>query len=158
MSITIRAAKKEDAGLVLSFIKKIAAYERLSNQVTATAEMLEEFVFEKQAAWVLIAEFNGAPCGFALFYENFSTFKGRTGLHLEDLFVDESMRGRGIGKALLGAVCREAQKRGAPRLEWTCLNWNAPSIAFYRYMGAKAMDEWTTFRLEDHEIALAENK
>lgn len=158
MSITIRAAKKEDAGLVLSFIKKIAAYERLSNQVTATAEMLEEFVFEKQAAWVLIAEFNGAPCGFALFYENFSTFKGRTGLHLEDLFVDESMRGRGIGKALFKAVCREAQKRGAPRLEWTCLNWNAPSIAFYRYMGAKPMDEWTTFRLEDHEIALAENK
>ena len=158
MSVTIREAQKSDAGLVLSFIKKIAAYERLSNQVAATAEMLAEFVFEKKTAWVLLAELNGSACGFALFYENFSTFKGRTGIHLEDLFVDECMRGRGIGKALFQAVCREAQKRGAPRLEWTCLNWNAPSIAFYRHMGAKAMDEWTTFRLENGEIGQAANK
>ena len=134
--LKIRTAQKEDAALVLSFIKKIADYEKMSDQVIATVETLEEFVFERNAAQVFLAEYNDEPAGFALFFENFSTFIGRTGLYLEDLFVDPDKRGLGIGKALFQAVAAEAERRGCQRMEWTCLDWNTPSIEFYRRMGA----------------------
>lgn len=155
---TIRLAQKEDAPIVLEFIKKIAAYEKMSDEVVATKEVLEEFVFDRQDAWVFIGEENGKPVGFALFYENFSTFLGRTGLYLEDLFVDPEMRGKGYGKALFQAVAKEADRRGCRRMEWTCLNWNKPSIDFYDYMGAVPMSDWTTYRLAGGAIKQAVQK
>lgn len=156
--LKIRTAQKEDAALVLSFIKKIADYEKMSDQVIATVETLEEFVFERNAAQVFLAEYNDEPAGFALFFENFSTFIGRTGLYLEDLFVDPDKRGLGIGKALFQAVAAEAERRGCQRMEWTCLDWNTPSIEFYRRMGAISMDEWTTYRLAGKTIKEAVQK
>lgn len=153
--LVIRTAQKEDAALVLSFIKKIAEYEKMSDQVVATVEILEEFVFDRNAAQVFLAEYEGEPVGFALFFENFSTFIGRTGLYLEDLFVDPDKRGLGIGKALFQAVAAEAERRGCQRMEWTCLDWNTPSINFYRRMGAISMDEWTTYRLAGSAIGEA---
>ena len=156
--LKIRTAQKEDAALVLSFIKKIADYEKMSDQVIATVETLEEFVFERNAAQVFLAEYNDEPAGFALFFENFSTFLGRTGLYLEDLFVDPDKRGLGIGKALFQAVAAEAERRGCQRMEWTCLDWNTPSIEFYRRMGAISMDEWTTYRLAGKAIKEAVQK
>ena len=156
--LKIRTAQKEDAALVLSFIKKIADYEKMSDQVIATVETLEEFVFERNAAQVFLAEYNDEPAGFALFFENFSTFIGRTGLYLEDLFVDPDKRGLGIGKALFQAVAAEAERRGCQRMEWTCLDWNTPSIEFYRRMGAISMDECTTYRLAGKAIKEAVQK
>ncbi len=156
--LNIRLAQKEDAGLILAFIKKIAAYEKMSDQVVATAESLETFVFERGAAQVLIAEYEGQAVGFALYFENFSTFQGRTGLYLEDLFVDEDKRGLGIGKQLFQAVAAEAVRHGCPRLEWTCLDWNQPSIDFYHFMGATPMSDWTTYRLSGKQIAQAIEK
>lgn len=151
----IRLAERADAELVLTFIKKIAAYEKMSDQVTATKELLEEFVFDRNAAFVFLGEYCGNPVGFALCFENFSTFKGRTGLYLEDLFVDPDMRGKGFGKALFQAVASEAVRRGCERMEWTCLDWNQPSIDFYHYMGATVMEEWTTYRLSGSAIQRA---
>ena len=153
--LILRTAQKEDAALVLLFIKKIAEYEKMSDQVVATVETLEEFVFDRNAAQVFLAEYEGEPVGFALFFENFSTFIGRTGLYLEDLFVDPDKRGLGIGKALFQAVAAEAERRGCQRMEWTCLDWNTPSINFYRRMGAISMDEWTTYRLAGSAIGEA---
>lgn len=155
---TIRKAEKKDAQLVLDFIKKIAGYEKMSDQVVATEELLEEFVFDRRAAEVLIGEAGGKPVGFALYFENFSTFLGRTGIHLEDLFVDPDHRGKGYGKRLFQAVCKIAAERGCQRLEWTCLNWNQPSIDFYHYMGAVPLNEWTTFRLAGDAIEAALEK
>ena len=146
-------AEKKDASLVLSFIKGIAAYEKMSDCVTATEEILEEFVFDRKAASVFLAEWQGKPVGFALFYENFSTFVGRTGMYLEDLFVLPEARGKGIGKKLFQAVAQEAVNRGCQRMEWTCLDWNRPSIEFYLRMGAVPMSEWTNYRLSGDAIA-----
>ena len=154
----IRAAKKEDSALVLSFIQKIAAYEKMSDQVVATREILEEYIFERQKAWVFIGEEDGVPVGFALFYENFSTFLGRTGMYLEDIYVDPEKRGKGYGKALFQAVAKEARQRGCQRMEWSCLNWNQPSIDFYHYMGAVPMKDWTTYRLAGDAIQKAAEK
>ncbi|MEA4853009.1 MAG: GNAT family N-acetyltransferase [Christensenella sp.] len=157
-SIKIRHANKSDAALVLDFIKKIAVYEKMQDQVSATAEDLETYIFDRKAADVLIAECDGKPVGFALFFENFSTFIGRTGLYLEDIYVDRDMRGLGIGKKLFQAVAAQAAERGCQRMEWCCLNWNQPSIDFYHYMGAQPMDDWTTFRLSGRAIRDAINK
>ena len=127
-NFVIRKAEKKDACLVLEFIRKIAEYERMSRQVVATRELLEEFVFDRKAAEVLIGEAEGRPVGFALYFENFSTFLGRTGLHLEDLFVDPDQRGKGYGKQLFQAVARIAAERGCQRLEWEL------ESAFYRFL------------------------
>lgn len=151
--ITILAAEKQDAGLILSFIRKMAAYEKMSDQVTATEESLRHFLFERKAAEVLIAEWSGSPAGFALFFENFSTFMGRTGLYLEDIYVDEDKRGLGIGKALFQAVAAEAVKCGCQRVDWVCLDWNKPARDFYHKMNAKNLDEWVLYRLSGEEIA-----
>lgn len=147
MEFHIRTAEKKDADLVLDFIRKIAAYEHMSEEVTATKELLETYIFDNKAASVLIAQQDGQPIGFALFFENFSTFVGKTGIHLEDLYVNEDKRGMGVGKALFQAVAKEAVNRGCERVEWSCLNWNTPSIAFYRALGAVPMSDWTVYRL-----------
>ena len=147
-----RFAQRKDTGIILDFINRLAEYEHMSDQVTATAELLKKSIFEDRAAFVFIGEFRRAPVGFALCFENFSTFNGRAGIHLEDLFVDPAMRGKGFGKALFQAVAAEAERRGCERMEWACLNWNTPSIEFYRHMGATALDEWTTYRLSGEAI------
>ncbi len=145
--VTIRPAERGDVGLILHFIRKLAEYEKLSGQVVATEELLEDWLFDKQKAEVLFACVDGREAGFALFFHNFSTFLGRAGIYLEDLYVDEAWRGRGCGKALLRELARIALKRGCGRLEWSCLDWNTPGIGFYLSLGAKPMEGWTVYRV-----------
>ena len=145
--MTIRAAAVTDCAAILGFIRALADYEHMSDQVVATEELLREWIFEKQKAEVLIASEDGRDIGFALYFHNFSTFLGRAGIYLEDLFVLPEYRGRGYGKALLRRLAQLTVARGCGRLEWACLDWNRPSIDFYRSLGAAAMDEWTTYRL-----------
>jgi GNAT superfamily N-acetyltransferase len=146
--LTIRPANPQDAPLILNFIKELAAYEKLLHEVVTTPEMLHESLFGAQArgAETLIAEENGVAVGFALFFHNFSTFLGKSGIYLEDLYVQPQHRGKGYGKALLDAVKSIAQQRNCGRLEWSVLDWNTPAIAFYQKYGATAMGEWTVFR------------
>lgn len=143
----IRKAVRQDVPLILEFIKGIARYEKMENEVVATTELLEEQLFDKGHAEVIFAMEEGVEVGFALFFHNFSTFLGRGGLYLEDLFVYPEHRGKGYGKALFLELVRIANERGCGRMEWVCLNWNKPSIEFYRSMGAMSLDEWTTYRL-----------
>ena len=145
--VGFRFAKPEDAGLILRFIRELAAYEKLENEVVATEELLREWIFEKQRAEVIFAVADGEDVGFALFFHNFSTFLGRAGIYLEDLFVKPEHRGKGYGKALLRELARLAVERGCGRLEWWCLDWNRPSIDFYRSLGAEPMSDWTTYRI-----------
>lgn len=140
-------AQPKDTALILHFIRELAVYEKMEDQVIATEELLTEWLFEKQKAEVVIGEAEGKPVGFALFFHNFSTFLGRAGIYLEDLFVEPSERGKGYGKALLTHLAQLAVERGCGRLEWSCLDWNQPSIDFYLSMGAQRMDDWTTYRL-----------
>lgn len=148
----IRKAEREDAALVLGFIKGIAKYEKMENEVEATVELLEEQLFDKGRAEVIFAMEDGKEVGFALFFHNFSTFVGRGGLYLGDLYVYPEYRGKGYGKALFLELVRIANERKCGRMEWVCLNWNTPSIEFYRSMGAVALDEWTTYRLTEGAI------
>ena len=145
--LTFRFAEEADAGTILSFIKALAEYEKLADQVVATEEVLREWIFRKGKAEVLFAVKDGREIGFALFFHNFSTFLGRAGLYLEDLFILPEYRGRGYGRRFLSQLARIAVERGCGRLEWYCLDWNQPSIAFYRSLGAVPLDEWTTYRL-----------
>lgn len=145
--VSIRLAEREDVGLVLRFIKELADYEKLLSEVVATEEILMETIFERRAAEVVIAELDGEPVGFALFFHNFSTFLGRPGLYLEDLYVRPEIRGKGIGKLLLSYLAKLALDRGCGRFEWWCLDWNTPSIDFYKSIGAIPMDEWTVYRV-----------
>lgn len=149
----IRKAEREDAALVLEFIKGIAKYEKMENEVEATVELLEEQLFDKGRAEVIFAMEDGKEVGFALFFHNFSTFVGRGGLYLEDLYVYPEYRGKGYGKALFLELVRIANERKCGRMEWVCLNWNTPSIEFYRSLGAVALDEWTTYRLTGDALA-----
>jgi len=144
----IRPATEGDVSLILSFIKKLAVYEKLAHEVTATEEVLRETLFgERRYAEVVIGYQGGEPVGFALFFHNYSTFLGKPGIYLEDLFVDEERRGKGFGKALLAYLSRLTKERNCGRLEWAVLNWNEPSINFYESLGAAPMNEWTVFRL-----------
>ena len=144
----IREATEADVPLIFRFIKDLADYERLAERVTATEEMLRRTLFgNPRFAEVIIAEEDGEPAGFALFFHNYSTFLGQPGIYLEDLFVREEMRGRGIGKSLLTKLARIARERGCGRVEWAVLDWNAPSIAFYRSIGAVSLDDWKIMRL-----------
>ncbi|MFA6506332.1 MAG: GNAT family N-acetyltransferase [Treponemataceae bacterium] len=145
--MTMRFADETDVPLILDFIKKLARYEKLEDKVVATEEVLRDQLFVRKGGEVVFAEVEGVPVGFALFFYNFSTFLGMRGIYLEDLYVDESHRGKGYGRALLAYLARLAKERDCGRLDWWVLNWNAPSIAFYKSLGAKPMDEWTTFRL-----------
>ena len=147
MGMTFRFAERKDSGLILSFIKGLASYEKMLDQVVATEEQLEQWIFDKQKAEVIFACEDGKEVGFALFVHNFSTFLGRAGIYLEDLFVLPEYRGRGYGKALLRKLAQIAVERECGRLEWWCLDWNKPSIDFYLSLGAKPMDEWTVYRV-----------
>jgi GNAT superfamily N-acetyltransferase len=149
MTISIRSAVRDDADLILGFICALSEYEKLRHEVRADAMMLDEHLFGTHPmAEVLIGEIDGVPCGFALFFHNFSTFEGKPGLYLEDLFVEPEARGSGLGKALLAKLAGLALERGCARMEWSVLDWNEPAIAFYRSIGAKPMDEWTVQRLD----------
>ncbi|MBA3950415.1 MAG: GNAT family N-acetyltransferase [Rubrobacter sp.] len=144
----VREASEEDVPLILSFIRELAEYEKLSREVVATEEGLRESLFgERRYAEVLIAEHDGSPAGFALFFHNFSTFLGKPGIYLEDLYVNPVFRGTGIGKKLLVHLARLAKRRGCGRLEWWVLDWNEPAIGFYESLDATAMDDWTVYRL-----------
>ena len=145
--IHIRFAQPGDGKAILGFIRGLAEYENMSDDVVATEELLKEWIFEKQKAEVLFAAMDGKEVGFALFFHNFSTFLGRAGIYLEDLFVLPEYRGMGCGTALLRKLAQIALERGCGRLEWACLDWNKPSIDFYLSLGARPMDEWTTYRL-----------
>ena len=139
--------KKKDIPLILHFIKELADYERMSDRVIATEDLLKEWIFEKKKAEVLFAMEEDREVGFALFFHNFSTFLGRAGIYLEDLFVEPKFRGKGHGKALIRELARIAVKRDCGRLEWSCLDWNKPSIDFYLSLGAEPMKEWTVYRI-----------
>lgn len=147
MKTEFRNATKDDCALILSFIKALAEYEKMSDDVVATEDLLREWIFEKQSAEVIFALEDGREVGFALFFHNFSTFVGRAGIYLEDLFVLPEYRKRGHGKALILELARIAVERKCGRMEWSCLDWNQPSIDFYLSLGAKPMNEWTTYRL-----------
>ena len=147
-SFQIRAATKADVAVVLSFIKKLADYERLSHEVVATEELLLETLFgRRRTAEVALGYYKRVPVGFVLYFHNFSTFLGRPGIYIEDLFVDEAFRRRGFGGALLRYVAKLAKQRNCGRLEWSVLDWNEPAIDFYRKLGAVPMSEWTVFRV-----------
>lgn len=146
--IELRPAREDEVPLVLAFIRELARYERLEHEVTAGESDLREALFgEPRYAEVVFACLDGPPVGFALYFHNFSTFKGRPGIYLEDLYVRPQARGRGIGKRLLTYLAAKALERRCARLEWAVLEWNEPSIAFYRSLGAVAMDDWRIFRL-----------
>ncbi|MBQ9942691.1 MAG: GNAT family N-acetyltransferase [Christensenellaceae bacterium] len=142
-----RRAAREDCPLILEFIKQLADYEKMLDQVVATPALLEEWLFDKNKAQVLFALEDGKEVGFALYFYNFSTFLGRAGIYLEDLFVLPAHRGKGHGKGLLKELARIARAEGCGRLEWACLDWNKPSIDFYLSLDATPMDEWTVYRL-----------
>lgn len=149
MSLSIRPAIEPDLDLIIGFIRALADYERLADEVRLDRDVLATHLFgSAPKAEVLIAERDGAPVGFAMFFHNFSTFEGRPGIYLEDLFVSPEARGSGAGKALLAALATLALERGCARLEWSVLDWNTPAIEFYRSLGAKSMDEWTINRVE----------
>ena len=153
----IRFAREGDEGLILGFIRELAAYERMSDLVVASDALLRELIFDGKKADVLFAVEEGKEVGFALFFHNFSTFLGRAGIYLEDLFVLPAHRGRGHGTALIRSLARIAVERGCGRLEWSCLDWNTPSIRFYLSLGAERMDEWTVYRFAGERLrALAE--
>jgi len=153
--ITIRPAGRDDVPQVLQFIRDLARYERLEHEVCAsTADLTEALFGERRHAEVLFACSAGTPVGFALFFHNFSTFKGRPGIYLEDLYVQPEARGRGIGKRLLAHLAQLAIERRCARLEWAVLDWNEPSIGFYRSLGAVPMDDWTVFRLTGAPLEL----
>ena len=151
-NFTIRPAKETEAGLILEFIKKLAAYEKCSDEVVADEQTLYQSLFVEKAAEVVFAEEDGVVIGFALFFHNFSTFMGRKGLYLEDLFIIPEKRGLGYGKAILKYLANIAVERNCGRMEWICLDWNAPSLAFYRSIGAIPMDEWTVQRMKENVV------
>lgn len=151
--VEFRRAEEKDAALILRFIRELAAYEKLDGQVVATEELLREWIFEKGKAEVLFPVENGVEVGFALFFHNFSTFLGRAGLYLEDLYISPEYRGKGYGKATLQKLAQVAVERGCGRLEWSCLDWNQPSIDFYLSLGAEPMEEWTVYRLSGEKLS-----
>lgn len=146
-ALTFRYAERKDTPLILQFIKELADYEKMLNEVVADEATLEEWIFDKQKAEVLFAVVDGKEIGFALFFHNFSTFLGRAGIYLEDLFVKPEYRGKGYGKAILKKLASIAVERKCGRLEWWCLDWNKPSIDFYLSLGAEPMSDWTVYRI-----------
>ncbi|MEG0289769.1 MAG: GNAT family N-acetyltransferase [Erysipelotrichaceae bacterium] len=150
--LTFMKGKESDIELILSYIIKLAEYEKLANEVVATSTSLKEWLFDKEKAEVMFALLDGQPIGMALFYHSFSTFLGRSGIYLEDLFVDVEYRGLGYGKQILKELARITLERGCGRLEWVCINWNQSSIDFYEAQGAIALNEWTTFRMDEEAL------
>ena len=152
MTFTIRKATENDTPTILHLITQLAIYEKLEHEVVATEETLKKTIFGKDYAEVIIGEEDGKPVGFALFFHNYSTFLAKPGIYLEDLFVEVEHRGKGYGKKLLAELAKIAKERNCGRLEWSVLNWNTPSIEFYKSLGAKPMDEWTVYRMTEKEI------
>lgn len=146
-NLTFRNAERKDTALILRFIKELAEYEKMSDQVVADEAKLKEWIFDKQKAEVIFALEDGKEVGCALFFHNFSTFLGRAGIYLEDLYVKPEYRGKGYGKAILKRLASIAAERGCGRLEWWCLDWNKPSIDFYTSLGAEPMSDWTVYRI-----------
>ena len=153
MNLTFKNAERKDTLLILQFIKELADYEKMQNEVVADEATLETWIFDKQKAEVIFALQDGKEVGFALFFHNFSTFLGRAGIYLEDLYVKPECRGKGYGKALLKKLASIAVERGCGRLEWWCLDWNKPSIDFYLSLGAEAMSDWTVYRIAGDTLA-----
>ena len=154
MSLSIRPATRADLPLIAALIRELADYEKLAHEVRFDEAVLGDHLFgPRPMAEVIIGEVDGVAQGFALFFHNFSTFEGRPGIYLEDLFVRPAARGGGLGKALLAHLARLALERGCARLEWWVLDWNEPAIGFYRKLGARPMDEWTTMRLDGEALA-----
>lgn len=152
-SIVIRKAKREDTSIILKLIEELAVYEKLSHTVVNTEKMIQKYLFdENKFAEALIADYDNKPVGFALFFHNYSTFVGKPGIYLEDLFVQPEMRGKGIGKKLFMELITIAKDRDCGRIEWSVLNWNTPAIDFYKSMGALSMDEWTVYRLSEDKF------
>jgi len=160
MSLIIRRARPDEAGLVLSLVRELAEYEKLLHEVEATEAMISEALFGSNVRLFCdIAEWNGEAAGFAVWFINFSTFSGRSGIYLEDLFVRPALRGKGIGKALLSHLAKECVSNGWSRLQWSVLDWNTPSIEFYKSLGAVLMDEWTVCKVAGPALtALAQGK
>jgi GNAT superfamily N-acetyltransferase len=160
MSLIIRRARPDEAGLVLSLVRELAEYEKLLHEVEANEAMIGEALFGGNVRLFCdIAEWNGEVAGFAVWFVNFSTFSGRSGIYLEDLFVRPPQRGKGIGKALLSHLAKQCVANGWSRLQWSVLDWNTPSIEFYKSLGAVLMDEWTVCRIGGPALtALAEGK
>ncbi|QWC00350.1 GNAT family N-acetyltransferase [Mycoplasmatota bacterium] len=152
MNLKIKDAKREDSQLVLNFIKGIAKYEKMEDEVEATLEDIEKSIFDQEDAHVIIAYLDDKAVGFALYFYNYSTFKGRKGLYLEDLFIYKEYRHKGIGNQLFNFLMNKAKEENCGRMEWVCLNWNQSAIDFYRKKGAISMDEWTTFRLDEKNL------
>ena len=151
--ITYRPAERGDIELIMKFIRDVAEYEKLADQVAADAGVLADWLFEKRVAKVVFALCDGVEAGFALYFHNFSTFLGRAGIYLEDLYVRPEYRGRGLGLGLMRYLARECVQLGCGRLEWSCLDWNRPSIDFYLALGAVPQSEWTTYRLTGEALA-----
>ena len=149
---SIRFAEVKDIPTILRFIKELAAYEKLEHEVTATEDILKEWIFEKKKSEVLIALEDDVEIGYALFFHNFSTFLGKAGIYLEDLYISPNYRGLGYGKSLLKELAKIAVERGCERLDWQCLDWNKTSIDFYLSLKATAMEEWTTYRLSHDNL------
>ena len=143
----VRFAQEKDVSVLFAMIKELAEYENLQDILEATEQLIREALFEKRVAQALIAESKGEAMGYAVFFHNFSTFVGRPGIYIEDIYVKPQMRGRGIGRSLFEFIAKLAVERNCERLEWACLDWNEPSIAFYKKMNAAAMDEWILYRL-----------
>lgn len=144
---TIRFANEDDAEIVFNMVKKLAAYEQLTDSLKATMEIFRESLFQRGVAETLIGEYEGTPVGYAIFFHNFSSFTGRIGIFIEDIYVKTEMQGKGFGQAMFACIAKLAIERKCGRLEWSCLDWNKPSIAFYEKMGATRLDEWSTYRL-----------
>jgi GNAT superfamily N-acetyltransferase len=154
MNAAIRPCRPEDSGTLAALVRELAAYEHLEEFARATPDDFRTHLFgPRPVAEALLAEVDGVPVGFALFFSTFSTFRGQPGIYLEDVFIRPDHRGRGIGKALLASVARIAVERRCGRLEWSVLDWNAPAIGFYRALGARPLDEWTVYRIDDEPLA-----
>lgn len=156
--LIIREANKNDVKLILRFIRGLAQYENLSHKVVATEDLLNDWIFNKKRVHVLIGEYEKESIGFLLYYYNFSTFLGRGGIHLEDLYILPRFRNKGFGKLLIKRLCEIAVEDECSRVEWTCLNWNKPSIDFYLSLGAKPLRDWTIYRIDDEALLKLANK
>lgn len=148
----LRFAEQKDVSLILEFIRELAEYEKMLHEVVATEEVLNESLFDRKIAEVIIGEWRNKPVSFALFFYNFSTFLGKPGIYLEDLYVKPEMRGQGIGRIMLSFLAKLALERKCGRLEWWCLDWNEPSIQFYKNLGAVPMEDWTVYRVSDEGL------